>query len=99
MNKSKRKNLLIILIAVTIFISIILITLGYLFKFKSENNNNWVLQTRNDYIVLLKNGEIVEVFGDISVEDLPKEDKNHLKSGIKFLSKEEAMLAIEDYDG
>ncbi len=99
MNKAKRKNFLIILIAITIFLSVILITLGYLFKFKSENNNNWVLQTRNNYIVLLKNGEIVEVFGDISVEDLPKEDKNHLKSGIKFLSKEEAMLAIEDYDG
>lgn len=99
MSKLKQKSLLIIIATISISVSIVLITVGYLFKFKNKNSNNWVLQTRENYIVLLNNGEIVEVFGDIAVNDLPKEDINHLKMGIKFVSKEEAMLALEDYDG
>ena len=49
--------------------------------------------------VLMNNGEVVEVFSDISLDTLPKEDLNHLARGIEFLTKEEALLAIEDYDG
>ena len=47
----------------------------------------------------MNNGEVVEVFGDIVLDTLPNEDLKHLKSGIPFLTKDEALLAIEDYDG
>ena len=99
MKKISKKSLLIIISTLTISISAILITFGFLFKFQNKNSNTWVLKTKENYVVLLNNGEIVEVFGDIVVNNLPKEDINHLKMGIKFLSKEEAMLALEDYDG
>ena len=68
-------------------------------KCKQENPESWVLQSYENTVVLLNNGEVVEVFGNISLDTLPKEDLKHLENGIAFLTKEEAMLAVEDYDG
>ena len=68
-------------------------------KCKQENPESWVLQSYENTVVLLNNGEIVEVFSNISLDTLPKEDLKHLENGIVFLTKEEAMLAVEDYDG
>ena len=68
-------------------------------KCKQENPTSWILQSYENPVVLLNNGEVVEVFSNISLDTLPKEDLIHLESGIAFLTKEEALLAVEDYDG
>jgi hypothetical protein len=47
----------------------------------------------------MNNGEVVEVFGNIVLDTLPNEDQKHLERGITFLTKDEALTAIEDYDG
>ena len=68
-------------------------------KCKQENPSSWVLQSYDNTVVLLNNGEVVEVFGNISLDTLPQEDLKHLENGIAFLTKEEALIAVEDYDG
>ena len=67
--------------------------------YKPKNKSSWIIQSVEDTVVLLNNGEVVEVFGNIAVDTLPTEDKKHLEMGISFLTKDEAMTAIEDYDG
>ena len=50
--------------------------------------------------VALYNGEeIVEVYGSISLDNLTDEDKKMLENGIHFTTRDEAVTAIEDYDG
>lgn len=82
-----------------IFLLLMLSACGLAVKTQTENSDNWVIRSYEDTVVLLNNGEVVEVFGDITIENLPNEDKAHLEKGISFLTKDEAMLAIEDYDG
>ena len=82
-----------------IFLIAIITASAFSVKCKQENPESWVLQSYENTVVLLNNGEVVEVFSDISLDTLPKEDLKHLENGIVFLTKEEAMLAVEDYDG
>lgn len=86
-------------IILTIFLAAIIIASLFSVKCKQENPNSWILQSYENTVVLLNNGEVVEVFSNISLDTLPKEDLKHLESGIAFLTKEEALLAVEDYDG
>ena len=46
----------------------------------------------------MNNGDIVEVIEEIVIDTLPPEDVKHLESGIPFLTKDEALLAVEDYE-
>ncbi len=78
---------------------IIMITSVYAIKTQTENTDNWEIRSHENTVILLNNGEVVEVFGDISVDSLPNEDKKHLEKGISFLTKDEALSALEDYDG
>ena len=82
-----------------IFLICIITASAFSLKCKQENPDSWILQSYENTVVLLNNGEVVEIFGDISLDTLPKEDLKHLENGISFLTKEEAMLAVEDYDG
>ena len=66
---------------------------------KTKQNDNWIIRSVDDTVVLLNKGEVVEVFDEIVVDTLPKEDIKHLEIGISFLTKDEAISAIEDYDG
>lgn len=86
-------------IILAVFLLAIITASALSFKCKQENPDSWILQSYENTVVLLNNGEVVEVFGNISLDTLPQEDLKHLESGIAFLTKEEAMLAIEDYDG
>lgn len=86
-------------IILTVFLVAIIIATTFSIKCKQENPNSWILQSHENTVVLLNNGEVVEVFGNISLDTLPKEDLKHLENGIAFLTKEEALLAVEDYDG
>lgn len=99
MEKSKRKTFSIICVVAALAISVLIITLSYVFKSKKENPSPWVLKSQDNTVVLLNDGEVVEVFGDIVLDTLPDEDIKHLESGISFLTKDEALTAVEDYDG
>ena len=86
-------------IILAVFLLAIITASALSVKCKQENPESWILQSYENTVVLLNNGEVVEVFGNISLDTLPQEDLKHLENGIAFLTKEEAMLAIEDYDG
>ncbi len=86
-------------IILSIFLIAIIIASMFSIKCKQENPNSWILQSYDNTVVLLNNGEVVEVFGNISLDTLPQEDLKHLENGIAFLTKEEALIAVEDYDG
>ena len=99
LQKIINKKAFVLGIILTIFLAAIIIASLFSVKCKQENPNSWILQSYENTVVLLNNGEVVEVFSNISLDTLPKEDLKHLESGIAFLTKEEALLAVEDYDG
>ncbi len=100
MIKVSDKKIIIISVILAFLLLTLFVTCSYAIETEDENsNNNWVIKSFDNTVVLLNDGEIIEVFGDIAVENLPNEDKNHLKNGISFLTKDEALLALEDYDG
>ena len=96
MTKPKKAVFLSILTALLIML---VSACSFAVKEKTENSDEWIIRSYKNNVVLMKNNEIVEVFGDIAIDDLPKEDQKHLEKGIPFVSKEEALIALEDYDG
>lgn len=99
LQKIVNKKMFVLGIVLGIFVIAIITACVFSLKCKQENPNSWILQSYENTVVLLNNGEVVEVFSDISLDTLPQEDIKHLENGISFLTKEEALLAIEDYDG
>ncbi len=99
MEKVKNKKMLALGLILALFLLAIIIATALSVKCRIENPESWILQSYENTVVLMNNGEVVEVFGDISLDNLPKEDLKHLENGIAFLTKEEALMAIEDYDG
>lgn len=99
MAKVLNKKYMILGIMLGVFLLIIILVSSFAIKTQTQDSDNWVIQSRENTVLLLNNGKIVEVFGDISVENLPNEDKKHLEKGIYFLTKDEALTALEDYDG
>ena len=99
LEKVKNVKMLALGIILGVFLIAIIAASAFSLISHQENPNGWILQSYDNTVVLLNNGEVVEVFGDISLDNLPPEDLKHLEKGIEFLTKEEALLAIEDYDG
>ena len=99
MQKVVNKKALFLGLLLGLFLVAIIIASACSIKCHEDNPNPWILQSYENTVVLLNNGEVVEVFGNISLDTLPKEDLKYLEKGIPFLTKEEALLAIEDYDG
>jgi len=99
LQKVLNKKMFVLGIVLGLFLIAIITASAFSLKCRQENPNSWILQSYENTVVLLNNGEVVEVFGNISLDTLPPEDLKHLESGISFLTKEEALLAIEDYDG
>lgn len=99
LEKLKNKKMLALGIVLGVFLIAIILASAFSIKYRQENPSGWILQSYDNMVVLLNNGEVVEVFGDISLDTLPPEDLKHLEKGIEFLTKEEALSAIEDYDG
>ena len=99
MTKLSNKKIIIILIILALFLLMLFITVSYASEANDQIKDDWVIQSFDNTVMLLNNGEIIQVFGDIAVENLPIEDKKHLETGISFLTKDEALLALEDYDG
>jgi hypothetical protein len=78
---------------------ILVLTISLFSVKKTQEKDSWIIRSVDDTVVLMNKGEVVEVFDEIVVDTLPKEDIKHLEMGISFLSRDEAMTAIEDYDG
>ena len=78
---------------------IIIITIGYAISLKSKNPLPWVLHSYGNNVALYNGEKIIEVYGSIMLDTLPDEDKRQLDNGIIFPTREEAVNAIEDYDG
>lgn len=99
MEKFNQKVLSISIIVVAVAISFILITLGFAVSEHNPKEESWVLQSYGNNVALFNGEEVIEVYGAIILDTLPEEDKRLLDNGISFLTKEEAVMAIEDYDG
>lgn len=100
MEKFNQKTLGLCIIVISVAIALIIVTCGFAMSDrKGENNNHWVLQSYGNNVALYNGDEIIEVYGSIVLDTLPDEDKKMLDNGISFISKHEAVMAIEDYDG
>lgn len=89
-------------ISITVIFAAFLVIVGtviYTLRNKSAESSTWVLQSYGNNVALFNGEEVIEVYGAITLDSLPEEDKRLLDSGISFLTKEEAVMAIEDYDG
>lgn len=93
------KTLTAVIITVTVAAVIIIMTLGIAAKDTDYEPSGWVLRSHEGTVVLFYNDEINTVFGEIVIDNLPPDDVKMLENGIVFPSKEEALSAIEDYDG
>ena len=99
MEKSKNTKYYVAAIIISVLSAAIIITLGLVVSHKKQNPVPWVLQSYGNNVALYNGKEIVEVFGSIMLDTLPTEDKKQLDNGIFFSTREEAVNAIEDYDG
>ncbi len=99
MEKKKYGYLYFALIIISIFIALIIIVGGIVLKTKKDEPQQWVLHSYGNNVALYNGDEVVEVYGSIILDNLPDEDKKQLENGIAFMTKNEAVKAIEDYDG
>lgn len=86
-------------IIICLLLASIIVTLGFVISNKKQNPVPWVLHSYGNNVALYNGDEIVEVYGAIMLDTLPEDDKRQLDNGIVFTTREEAVNAIEDYDG
>ena len=99
LEKNQKKGIYIAAIICAISIAAIIITLSYVFKTSAEQPTKWVLSSYGNNVALYNKDGVVEVYGTITLDNLPVADRKRIENGIVFKSKEEALSAIEDYDG
>ena len=99
MKNETKKSLVAILIALLIALCILIATLFLILKQNTVKNTKWVLHSYGNNIALYSDNEIVEVYGSVAIDTLPLKDRERLNSGIVFNTREEALIAVEDYDG
>lgn len=97
--EKKQRAIAIVALIIAIFVAIFVITVGLVIMNKIENPKAWVLHSYGNNVALYNGDEIIEVYSGIVLDTLPEEDKRLLDSGISFTTREEAVSAIEDYDG
>ena len=98
--KGKNITLSVAAIVVSISIAIVIITGGIAIR-SNENydEEKWLIRSYGNNVALYKGEQVIEVYGAISLDTLPESDKRLLENGIVFPTREEALSAIEDYDG
>ncbi len=99
MEKRTVRGIYIAILVCAVCLSAIIITISYVLKTEKQEPTEWVLASYGDNVALYNENEVVEVYGSISLENLPVADRERIKKGIVFPSKSEAELAVEDYDG
>ncbi|MBQ8203154.1 MAG: hypothetical protein IJZ75_02620 [Clostridia bacterium] len=72
------------------------------FKISSQNDiedkYTYTLKSYRNCVALYENQEIVEIYDEIVLSNLPPSDRNNFDKGIVFESKTDAHIALEDYD-
>lgn len=91
--------IIIIFVLIIAIISLICALFSILNKPEPREVTRWVLHSYGNNIALYKGDDIIEVFGAVALDTLPREDRQRLDNGIVFNTREEALSAIEDYDG
>lgn len=99
MEKRKLTTAVVLGAAIVLAAAIIAATAIYVLHERKSESDKWVLQVYGNAVALYNNNELNEVFSDIVLDTLPPEDVRQLENGISFLTKEEAIRAIEDFDG
>ena len=99
MKIKNKKTFSIVIITLSICISILIVTASFAVDAKKESSGEYVIASHGNTVALFVDGELHEVYSDIVLDTLPKQDIDQLKQGIIFPSVEEARSAIEDYDG
>lgn len=99
MDKRNRIIIIVAIITLAIALSVIIAAISMVVKSQSKEPEQWVLHSYGNNVALYNGDRIIEVYGSIVLDTLPEEDKRLLDNGIAFESKEEAVNAIEDYDG
>ena len=84
MQKVIDKKYLFLGLFLALLLSGIIIVCSLVLQTKTDNPQEWIIRSYENTVVLMNNGEVVEVFGNIVVDTLPDEDKKHLESGISF---------------
>ena len=95
----KRRNICIIAVVLSLCISVLIVTASFAVKAGKEADKDCYLGLYENNVALYLEGRVYEVYPDIIVDNLPKQDIDQLKKGIAFSTAEEAQNAIEDYDG
>ena len=99
MMRVKEIKLYIAIAVITLSVSAIIVVIGFAFKNSAKEPETWVLHSYGNNVALYNGDKIVEVYGSIVLNTLPLDDKRQLDNGIAFPTREEAVSAIEDYDG
>lgn len=99
MNISKKTVISVLAISLSISVAVLIISLSFAVKAKKSEPTKWVLHSYGNNVALYNGEKIIEVYGTIMLDTLPEADRNQLNNGIAFLTREEAMSAIEDFDG
>ncbi len=99
MEKFNLKKLSIILISVTLSLMAIIVTVSFVAKSQKNEPDSWVLHSYGNNVALYNGDSIIEVYGSIMLDTLPEDDRRQLDNGIAFPTREEAVNAIEDFDG
>lgn len=99
MEKIKRRNIIIIAAVITFAMLIICITAIVAAKNTEYTPSGWVIRSYGNGVALYNGSEVDSVYEEIVLDALPPDDVNILNSGIAFPTREEAIRALEDYDG
>ena len=99
MEKVNKKVILISVIIIAAALLIVSVTLGVSMSVKHKKNDDWVLHSYGNSVALYKGNEVYEVYSSIVLDTLPETDQKLFNNGILFMTREEAVSAIEDYDG
>lgn len=99
MKLKNEKSLIITILAITLCLSAIILSIGYILTPTPLENDSWRLKSYGDNLALYNGESVIEIFDAVLLSDLPEKDKILLTEGITFATKEEALIAAEDYDG
>lgn len=99
MEIKNKKNIIIITIVIAVALCTLVITAAFATSAKNDSPEECVLTSYENTVALFVDGKLKEVYSDIVLDTLPKQDVDQLNHGIHFLTIEEARQAIEDYDG
>lgn len=99
MERITKRKLLIIFIPITIAVIIVASTIAFAATDEKDSPHGCVLSIYEENVALYVDGVVTEVYPEIVLDTLPKQDVDQLKFGIAFDNIEDARLAIQDYDG